>query len=391
MGRTIDLHKRKDGRYKAVYHGKQFYGKTPKEARAKRDMYKKLIEDDMQVEQVTVAEYALNWLPRAKVDIKPHTYNGYAKILDDMNEIIGHLPLNKVKPSNIKDVYTKKFTGRSGSHIRHAKNLFTSMFDAALDDGYIRFNPCRSKSAKPHKGIDGTHREITDEERYYIETTEHPLRPVLNLMLYAGLRNGEAIPFDVDKDVDFKKKTIKVQRFRHIENSKVIIDDIGKTALAKREIKLFPQLEKVLKGLHGPVITMHDNLPLSDHGWRSAWATYVNAVELRMNGCQKRWYGRRKKDLELKAKHDQLIAKGKKKEAKKYVLPPWKSFTVKPYDLRHSFCTYCRDIGVDLLVCMSWMGHSDSKMIMEIYDHLNERRIEQSYQKVLDDYKKKKK
>ncbi|MBQ9621949.1 MAG: tyrosine-type recombinase/integrase [Treponema sp.] len=382
--------KRKDGRYKVVFHGKQFYGKTLAEARAKRDKFVRLVEEGLQTTQETVAEYAPKWLERTKIGIKPHTYNGYAKMLDDMNEVIGNLYLDEVKPQHIKTVYAKKFAGRSGSHIRHAKNLYTGMFEAALEDGYIRFNPCRSKSAQPHKGVDGTHREITDEERYYIETTEHRLRPLLNLMLYAGLRNEEAIPFDVDKDVDFNKKIIKVQRFRHIENSQVIIDGKGKTKLAKRDIKLFPQLEAVLKGLHGPIITMHDGLPLSDHGWRSVWATYVRTVERRMNGCQKRWYGRRKKDLARKAEYDRLMAEGKRDEAKEYELPPWKSFTVTPYDLRHSFCTYCRDLGIDMLVCMKWMGHSDSKMILEIYDHVSDRRIEQEYQKILDDYDRKK-
>ncbi|MBQ6465585.1 MAG: hypothetical protein IJJ43_04890, partial [Oscillospiraceae bacterium] len=167
--------KRKDGRYKVVFHGKQFYGKTLAEARAKRDKFVRLVEEGLQTTQETVAEYAPKWLERTKIGIKPHTYNGYAKMLDDMNEVIGNLYLDEVKPQHIKTVYAKKFAGRSGSHIRHAKNLYTGMFEAALEDGYIRFNPCRSKSAQPHKGVDGTHREITDEERYYIETTEHRL------------------------------------------------------------------------------------------------------------------------------------------------------------------------------------------------------------------------
>ena len=34
----------------------------------------------------------------------------------------------------------------------------------------------------------------------------------------------------------------------------------------------------------------------------------------------------------------------------------------------------CRDAGVDIHVCMKWMGHSDEKMIMQIYDHVSDYR-----------------
>ena len=378
-----DLTQRADGRFRCYYQGKLFYGKTAEEAIAKREEYKHLIKDGMQTRQMTVSAFANEWLPNAKVNVINHTYNGYAKMLEYLLLEIGSLPLDQVKPSDIKRVYSKHYALYSGSHIRHAKNLYTSMFDAAMEDGYIRVNPCRARSAKPHKGKDGTHREITDEERYLIETTEHPLRPLLMAMLYAGLRNGEALALDVDRDVDFEMKYIHVEHFRHAYINQASIDKNGKNRYAPRGIKLFPQLENVLQGMHGLLITMHDGLPLSKSAWKRQWDSYVNTVEARINGCQKRWYGRRKCDKENKEKYLSLMAKGKKEEAQQYILPPWKPFTVRPYDLRHSFATYCRDHEIDILVCMGWMGHSDSKMILSIYDHVTSKREEKEYQKIL--------
>lgn len=387
MARPKNTAQRSDGRYKCTYKGRCFYGKTSDEARKKRDEFKRLVEEGMQTRQVRVQDYAAEWLPIAKVGIRAHTYNGYAKMLDYLNMEIGTKYLDQVKPTDIKRVFSVHYADRSGSHIRHAKNLYTGMFDAAMEDGYIRTNPCRSRSAKPHKGKEGSHREITEEERQLIETTEHPLRPLVMTMLYAGLRNGEALALDVDQDVDFQRKLIHVQHFRHADVNAPTIDEHGKNENANRYIKLFPQLEEALDGLHGLLISMHDGLPLSKIGWKRKWDSYVNAIERRLNGCQKRWYGRRACDKENKAKYEELMAQGKHEEARQYILPPWKSFTVRPYDLRHSFATYCRDLEIDILVCMRWMGHSDSSMILKIYDHVSPKREDKEFQKILSAYR----
>ena len=43
---------------------------------------------------------------------------------------------------------------------------------------------------------------------------------------------------------------------------------------------------------------------------------------------------------------------------------------IRPHDLRHSFCEWCISNGMDLKTVCSWMGHSDQKMIMTVYDHV---------------------
>ncbi|MBR5344835.1 MAG: tyrosine-type recombinase/integrase [Clostridia bacterium] len=55
-------------------------------------------------------------------------------------------------------------------------------------------------------------------------------------------------------------------------------------------------------------------------------------------------------------------------------MPPWREFTVVPYDLRHSFATWCRDNGVELHTCVEWMGHTDAQMILKIYDEVSSTR-----------------
>ncbi|MBP5728583.1 MAG: hypothetical protein J6Y48_16040, partial [Clostridia bacterium] len=102
--------------------------------------------------------------------------------------------------------------------------------------------------------------------------------------------------------------------------------------------------------------------------WKSAWESYVTCMETAINGCQKRWYGRTRE-------HRAMIDAGGK-------LPPWRPFTVVPYDLRHSFCCMCRDNGVELNTCIRWMGHADAKMILKIYDEASDNRSQKEAERL---------
>ena len=62
--------------------------------------------------------------------------------------------------------------------------------------------------------------------------------------------------------------------------------------------------------------------------------------------------------------------------------PEWIKFTVVPYDLRHSYCTWLRDNGVELKTCVLWMRHSDASMIMKIYDEAPDARLKSEAEKL---------
>ena len=62
--------------------------------------------------------------------------------------------------------------------------------------------------------------------------------------------------------------------------------------------------------------------------------------------------------------------KNKLQQAEEYRLRGWKNVTIRPHDLRHSFCEWCITNGIDLKTVSAWMGHSDQKMIMQVYDHV---------------------
>ena len=378
------LKTRKDGRVPIHREGKYFYGKTEKEAIQKYEQWKKdrdagLLEEG---QGITVRAYAGKWLPLHKSGVIDKTYNDYANQINALIEAIGDIPLRSVTVDDAKSVYSYHYKGYSQSTIKRARMLFIDMFDTAIENGLCLKNPFKSKKAQPDRGEDGTHRAITDEERALILETDHPFRKAIMVMLYAGLRRGEALAVDVDRDVDLKENIITVRYAVRFDSNQPILSD-PKTEAGSREIVIFSILQKELKGCHGLLAPSANGKLMSESAFDSAWHSYINAIECRINGVkQKRWYGHTKEHKERIAKAEKLRKEGKEREAAEIDLPPWKTFDVRPHDLRHSYCTMLRDAGVDMKQAMVWMGHADEKMILKIYDHISPERTKKSADQV---------
>lgn len=358
------LKKRADGRYRCKYHDMYFYGSSPEEAIDARDEYKK-IEKVSSITRSTVTEYAIPWLKRTFPRVSDSTYAGLAIHLQHLVDVIGCKKIADVTPSDVKSIYSTYYADLSNSYIKSAKQLYCSLFDSMVADRLIHYNPARDKSAAPHRGSAPKTRGITAQEREWILTlcTDHRVYPVVMAMLYAGLRPPEAKALDIDRDVDFRSKIITLQEFAHNKGQKYAFLATGKNEWANRRIPLLPPLESALSGRHGYLIASAHGERVTHTTWRVAWNSYKTAMETAINGCPKRWYG-------------------KKKEHKGKELPQWITFDIVPYDLRHAFCEMCRDAGVEINTCRQWMGHSDSKMILKVYDSVSEDRSERERQKL---------
>ena len=362
------LKRRKDGRYRCVYHGMQFYGSTPEEAFAARDEYKLSAQKGFSGRS-TLTEYALPWLKRSYPSVADSTYTGLAIHLQHLIDCIGDKPLAEVIPSDLKQVYAAEYRGLSNSYIRSAKQLFCALFDSAQADKLITSNPARDKTAKPGKGKKPKERILNAKQREYIETlcTDHRMHPAVMAMLYAGIRPQECKALNIDRDIDFEHNTITVNEQVHIDGQKYAVSGELKTEWSKRTIPLFPPLKEALEGRKGMLITSAHGKPVTIQAWKTGWQSYIYCMETAINGISKRWYGKTK---------EQKI----KKEAGK--LPPWIDFDIVPYTLRHAFCAFCRDNGVDINTCRRWMGHSDAKMILKVYDSVSADREQTEREKV---------
>lgn len=390
--------RRKDGRYQAKAHGKYFYSTISQaDADKKAAVYRKQIQDGLSQDarKITVGQYAAEWLPLHKAHVSTNTYNGYAILLDKVISSIGSLTFVSVRPDDAKRFFVQKMppkkfpkdpNGYSAGYIRKAKTLCVDLFDSAIENGLCTRNPFRSKSAQPEYGEDGSHREITEEERQLILESDHWFKPAVMTMLYAGLRRGEVLALNCDTDVSDDLSWITVRNAIRFEgNTPNVVDP--KTESGKRVIPIFRPLRPYLD-CSGLLVTARiSGKEMTLGSFDSAWNSYIHSVECQMNGAKSRqWHGLDKKarmeNPEKYKRVKELIAKGLKEEADQLRLSDWRRFTVRPHDLRHSFCTMCRDAGVDIKQTMAWMGHADSKMILKIYDHPGKKRADDSIKKV---------
>ena len=362
------LKRRKDGRFCCKYHGIAFYSyESDEEALALRDEY--IANEQKGFSRQTVSDYALPWIKRTYPAVRDSTYEKLAIHLQHLIDEIGNKQISEIKPSDIKTVYANRYNGLSNTYIRSGKQLFCALFDSAQADGLIPFNPAREKSARPHKGNKPKERILSKRERYWIETlcTDHRAFPAVMTMLYAGLRPQECKAVIIERDIDFERNIITVRETAHVDGQKYEYTTAGKTEYSNRQVPLFPPLKRVLSGRKGYLISSAHGERVTIQTWKTAYKSYVCCMETAINGISRRWYGKTKEQRRL---------------AEEGNLPEWIPFDVVPYTLRHGYCQFLRDSGVELNTARRWMGHKDAKMILKVYDSVSDDRSETERKKV---------
>ena len=372
--RKPKLKKRADGRYACRYKNQWFYSTDHDDCLRQREEFRAQEKRGL-VADYFVSDYADAWLTRTYPTGNPSTIKGVKRHIRKMQKVIGGLPVSDVRPSDIKNVYSTEYVGLSNTYILAAKQIMCAVFDSAVADGIIAFNPARDRTAKPHKGTKGGHRSITQQEREWILTlcTDHRAHPAAMAMLYAGLRPQEAKAIVIDRDVDFQNETITVRQTAHTDPDNwqnYAFTDDGKTSKANRTIPLLPPLKRALEGRTGLLIPTAHGKQITRSTWSFLWASYKRQMERAINGIGHNWYGRTNE-------HKAILAAGGK-------LPPWVSFTVTPYDLRHSFATMLRDLKppIELHTAIKMMGHADATMLIQIYDSVTDDRFAQESERL---------
>lgn len=251
MPRQI-LTKRADGRYAIKYDGHFFYGKTMAEATRKRDEYmqKKLMGYNLNLADTPFLDYGLAWVETYHSECNPMQRKQYASFIRYTAE---HMRPTLVRAVTATDVQRllNILSGHSNSHISKFASTIKGVFNAAVQDGIILRSP--AEMAKPPKGTSGGHRALKNWERELVESTclEHDFGLCAMVMMYAGLRRGEMLYLDVDRDVDFKRKTLTVRgAVSFCEGNQGVASD-GKTEASRRVVPMPDCLAEVLKDHHG--------------------------------------------------------------------------------------------------------------------------------------------
>ena len=361
-------------------HEKCFYGKTYSEAAAKKKEFLRALEagaDPLQL-NITVAQYVEKWLAlRAAKDQgrkTTRTYDTYRREAMRLVAVCGARPLRQITRSDVELVLAAR-AGMSATAVSTTYNTLRQVFRAALADRLIVEDPTLTLD-KPQCTV-GTHRALDPWERDLITATwqGHRLGLMAMLMLYGGLRRGEACAL-AWADVDLSAGVIHVREALAFLGNRTFRGDT-KTQAGVRDVPILPPLRPVLEQCRqpsGPVCRTAQGGEMTESACDAGWASYCYFLARQKCGCPRRWVEHY--NQKAMAEQPDLYAP----EHPKHV---WQDVTIRMHDLRHTFCTLMFDAGVDLKAAQYFMGHQSADVTMKIYNHLSAARAKDSAQRLM--------
>jgi integrase len=184
------------------------------------------------------------------------------------------------------------------------------------------------------------------------------------IMLYAGLRRGEVLALTRDDLIGVYKHYKRITRFENriisfeiqslFFGSEIRVDksirfngntpeiQLPKTKAGIRNVPMLSILQPYLRKPKQQIIGNASGKVMTEQSFSRCWESYIL-------------------HLSKAAGHP---------------------VNIRPHDLRHTYCTMLRDAGVDMHQAMLWLGHADEKMILHVYDHINEKRTQNSINQV---------
>lgn len=354
------MSKRKDGRYYTRVrfdNGKyrDVYGDTQPEANEKADELKLQYKKGMNLEaqRDTWGQWAEKWL-ETKKSCSRGQYQNYTigkKHFDSLNDE----RIKDIRSSDIKKIindlahenpYTHRPTAKRT--LNFAKSVAIQIFSEAIDDRVIDYNPALSVKI-PSETLQEKRRALTEEEQGWIINTPHRAQRAAMIMMYSGVRRGELIPLTWN-DVDFNKKTIRVNKSVELINGKPELKSGAKSVAGARTINVPQRLIDFLSTQPRDNILIcpsDKGTMMSDSSWKALWKSYIKELNNR--------YGKIKKAGRSKFTH-----------AAPRTIPP-----ITAHWLRHTFATLLYLSGVDVLTAKDQLGHADVKTTLQIYTHLD--------------------
>ena len=288
------------------------------------------IKTPVQTNRILFSEYADKFL-RVKEQRSIKTYEMYENALKHVENFYS-IPIEFIKASDIQLLISA-----NSNHPRTCEQILLTLrqiFDMAIDDDILTKNPCRNIELPRH--VKKEKRAFTEEEKTKIRNAEGltPLeRAYVHVLYGTGVRPAEAQALEW-RDIDFKNHTITINKALQFTHSRTA--SVG-----------LPKTDKSIRTLPVPDFVIDSISALKRQGVYSPTQTLfgTNTGELRTRSGYKNIWDSAAKKLKLKG--------------------------ITAYYCRHDFCTRCRKNNVDIKICQAWMGHSDTKMILNIYTHFD--------------------
>lgn len=342
---------------------KEFYGKTKKEAEAKRDEYLKGIKNGLHADyqNAMLGPLMKTWLfevVRVSNKIKPSTFERYEGIYRNYieNSWLYGLRISTIKSLQLQRYYNALYeNGKTSSQIKNLNKLLKKFFFYAVDEGYLLKNPCSSKSLV----IPG---EIEDEEDTDIEVFTddeiesikkalegHRLKALILLALGTGLRQGELLGLKWNK-VDLANKKIKVDQAL---KTVTIINADGSRKYEMREQPLKTKNSVRIVPIPSSLVPILEKHALNQKAEKLKAGPIYNVNNYVFTTAT----GKPIDARNLLRAYKRLLKKAG---------VPYRKF----HALRHTYATKLFERGVPLKTVQMLLGHSDISVTANIYTHV---------------------
>lgn len=352
--------KRSDGRYQTKLYDsesgkyKYIYARSLPELKKKESALRNQLEKgiDISGSEDTFSK----WLERLKrvkeTELTESEYDTFCYRTSYFCERVGNLPLKNINQQLLQPFINSLFEENPATKKQSSKRTIqkyiaalSSVFEYAAENRACEFNPCRYLKV-PKQAKTEERRALTATERRRVEEFNHRAQPAAMLMMYSGLRRGEATAL-LWSDIDFENKTITVNKSYDFKNYRL---KQPKTKSGTRIVtvpdKLIAYLSEVKRnGIY--VLTTAKGKMMTNSAWQSLWESYM---------------------VDLNRKYSVSTKERSKADPRGQVIT---IDTFSPHNLRHTFCTIMYEAGIDVLTAKEQMGHSDIKTTLAIYTHLD--------------------
>ena len=355
--------KNADGRYRyRVYLGKNedgskkfksFYGSTEREAKAAAAAYRTAIGQGLDPEQskATLGDLYANLIAVKKAKgVSQKSLDRYEDQCNNWGELKDN-PAGELKAADFQRVLNTLADWHDGkpplSHytLSNLRSSAKAVYDLAIPE-VVLYNPL-IKTTTPAGAPPEPREPISEEQQRWIRETPHAAQRAAMLLLYSGLRRGEATALTW-ADVDLKDATITVSKGYDFPDKK---SKNPKTPAGVRVVSIPKILVDYLKTQKDDCMyVLHSSKGerMTEQGWKRMWESYM-------------------RDLNVKYGYD-----GQQNKNRPGGLPmAIETFT--PHQLRHTFCTLMYFAGVDVLTARDQMGHKDISVTLGIYTALDKK------------------
>lgn len=306
------------------------------------------INEHSDIEQATnmlVDAWFEYWIDVKRKTVRPNTVRNYTERYHrNIQKVIGKKLLTEVKPIHCQKVFTNMADeGYKTSTIYQTRIALFNMLEFAKENDVILSNPCK-KSIKSDMGKPSQKKEaltIDIQKKFLEQATGQSYENQYRFILQTGLRTGELVGLKWT-DVDFEKKTVKIQRsmeYRHSVGEWRVGEPKSKSGY--RTIPLTNEAIRILmvqkeKNKKIKVIPME-------------WAEYIFLC--------------RKGEPVKNSTYDTALFKiCEKAGIKKFSM----------HVLRHTFATRCIEGGMMPKTLQKILGHSNIGITMNLYVHITE-------------------